>query len=62
MNAMVNNISPLSVTHFKSVMTLCLGTKSDQGKTPQNLEENILGARHFHERENVMQVVLQCYW
>jgi len=42
-------------------MTLCLGTKSDQGETPQNLEENILAAPHFRERENVMQLVLQCY-
>jgi len=47
-------------THNKTVMILCLGTKSDQGKTPQNLEENILAAQHFHERCYATLTIMYC--
>jgi len=39
-------------------MILCLGTKSDQGKTPQNLEENILSAQHFHPTLTIMLLLI----
>ena len=38
-------------THNKSVRTPCLGTKTYQRETPQNLEEQFLAKRHFDERK-----------
>lgn len=62
--ALAHNISPIHATvlgneiwcddgtYNKTVMTPSLGTKTDQGKPPQNLEEQFLAERHFLEREN----------